>query len=59
MTREHLESAAEGVIGRLTAELSHAVLKRSEMKSQLNLSAEVFDFIVYELARRAHLHHSN
>lgn len=50
MTREHLESAAEGVTGRLRAELSHAGIKRSEMRSQLNLSAEVLDFIIDELA---------
>ena len=55
MTREHLESAAKGVISRLTADLSHAGLKRSEMRSQLNLSAEVLDFIVDELVRERKL----
>jgi selenocysteine-specific elongation factor len=55
MTREHVESAAEGVTSRLMAELNHAGLKRSEMKSQLSLSAEVFDFVVEELARERKL----
>jgi selenocysteine-specific elongation factor len=55
ITREHLESAAEGVTSRLTAGLGHAGLKRSEMKSQLNLSTEVFDFVVDELARERKL----
>jgi len=55
MTREHLESAAEGVTSRLTADLNHAGLKRSEVKSQLNLSTEVFDFVVDEFARERKL----
>jgi selenocysteine-specific elongation factor len=55
MTREHVESAAEGVTRRLMAELNHAGLKRSEMKSRLNLSAEVIDFVVDQLARQRKL----
>ena len=55
MTREHVESAAEAITSRLTADLSHASFKRSEIRNQLNLSAEVFNFSVGELAREQKL----
>ena len=55
MMREHLEFAAKGVTDRLTAEINNAGLKRSEMKGQLNLSAEVFGFVVEELVRERKL----
>jgi selenocysteine-specific elongation factor len=55
MTREHLESAAEAVISLVMAEPNHAGLKRSEIKSQLNLNAEVFDFVVDKLAQERKL----
>lgn len=55
MAREHFDSAAENVIGRLMAEPSNAGLKRSEMRSQLNLGARVFDFVVDHLAQKRRL----
>jgi len=55
VTREHLDSAAESITRHLIAEPNHAGLKRSEIKSQLNLSMEVFDFVVDELARKRKL----
>jgi selenocysteine-specific elongation factor len=55
ITREQFESLVEAITVRLVAESSQGGLRRSEMKSQLNLSAEVFDFVVDKLARERKL----
>jgi selenocysteine-specific elongation factor len=55
LTKEALESAAEKIVSRLKAETKPSGLKRSELRSQAALSAEIFDFLLDRLLREQHL----
>jgi selenocysteine-specific elongation factor len=50
-TKEALESAAEKIVSRLKIETRTSGLKRSELRSQLALRAEIFDFLLERLLR--------
>jgi selenocysteine-specific elongation factor len=48
-TREALESATEKIMSRLKAETKASGLKRSELRSQVDLNVEIFDFLLHRL----------
>jgi selenocysteine-specific elongation factor len=55
MTPEHIQSVTESVITCMKADTLHAGLKRSEVRSQLRLRAQVFDFVLARLAANGKL----
>jgi selenocysteine-specific elongation factor len=50
-TREALESATEKIVSRLKIETKASGLKRSELRNQVALGAEIFDFLLDRLVR--------
>ena len=54
-TREVLESATEKIVNRLKIETKASGLKRSELRSQVALGAEIFDFLLDRLVREQRL----
>jgi selenocysteine-specific elongation factor len=55
VTKEQIHSAVERVNSCLQADTNHIGIKRSELKSQLGLSAEVFDFVIRQQAAKGKL----
>jgi selenocysteine-specific elongation factor len=53
--REALESATEKIVRRLKIETKASGLKRSELRSQVALDAEIFDFLLDRLVREQRL----
>jgi selenocysteine-specific elongation factor len=54
-SREALESATEKIVSRLKIETKASGLKRSELRSQVALDAEIFDFLLDRLVREQRL----
>ena len=54
-TREALESATEKIVSRLKIETKAGGLKRSELRSQVALGTEIFDFVLDRLVREQSL----
>ena len=54
-TKEALESASEKIVSRLTVGTKASGLKRSELRSQVALSTEVFDFLLDRLLHEQRL----
>jgi selenocysteine-specific elongation factor len=55
LSSEAIESGAEKIVSRLEIETTANGLKRSELKSQVALSAEIFDFLLAQLLREQRL----
>jgi len=55
LTREAIESGAKKIVSRLKIETRVGGLKRSELKSQVDLSTEIFDFLLDRLLREQSL----
>jgi selenocysteine-specific elongation factor len=55
LTREGIENATEKILSRVKAQAKARDLKRSELKSQIDLSAETFDFVLHRLSREKRL----
>jgi selenocysteine-specific elongation factor len=49
LTREAIESGAEKIVSRLKSQTTTSGLKRSELRSQVDLRVEVFDFLLERL----------
>jgi selenocysteine-specific elongation factor len=54
-TKEALESATDKIVRRLKIETKASGLKRSELRSQVALGAEIFDFLLDRLVREQRL----